>query len=107
LRQDLSAGVRLLLTRIDRALGYGHGRNGGIRRFNTAQRASTMSAQGNALGRQSTHDEAPKWAALIPDIAFVQFYVVAFAEGPKFVLEGYLLMMFFLAGDVFLHLLDI
>ncbi len=73
----------------------------------SAQRASTMSAQGNALGRQSTKDEAPKWAVLIPGIAFVQFYVVAFAEGPEFVLEGYLLVMFFLVGDVFFHLIDI
>ena len=66
-----------------------------------------MSAQGNALGIQAKKNEAPKWAVLIPHISFIQFNVVAFAQGTELILESDLLVIFFLIGDVFLYLLGI
>ena len=60
-----------------------------------------MSAQGIALGCGVQSYEAPKRAALIPNIPFIQFNSMSLTQCSKFVLERHLLMMLFLVGDIF------
>ena len=66
-----------------------------------------MSAQGIALGNGIPKSEAPKRAALIPDIPFIQFNVMAITQGAKLILKGDRLVMLLLIGNVILHLRNI
>ena len=63
-----------------------------VARFEPPWETSTRCSPGPRRGHQD---------GSIPRIAFVQFHAVFFAEPPKLILVGFLLMMFPLIFDVF------
>ena len=72
-----------------------------------AQRASPMSAQGNALGNRPVRTFSPNAAALIPRITFIQFKAMATAQGAKLILKRHAMVMQSLFFNVLSNLGDV
>ena len=70
------------------------------REWSAARRASSMAAQGNALGLHVSTETSPEGTTLIPDVSFINFDLMPSAKFTQLVLERHPFVMFFLLLDV-------